>query len=51
MKKRSPAAENRIFFKLQRAAHVLKKRADDALLAAGELTTAQAAALMIIGQI
>jgi DNA-binding MarR family transcriptional regulator len=50
MKKRSPAAENRIFFKLQRAAHSLKKRADDALLAAGELTTAQAAALMIIGQ-
>ena len=50
MSKRSPAAENRIFFKLQRAAHSLKKRADDALLSAGEITTAQAAALMIIGQ-
>ena len=50
MNKQSPAAENRIFFKLQRAAHSLKKRADDALLSAGEITTAQAAALMIIGQ-
>lgn len=45
-----PAAEHRIFFKLQRTAHLLKKRADDALLAAGGLTTAQTAALLVIDE-
>jgi DNA-binding MarR family transcriptional regulator len=44
------AAQHRIFFKLQRAAHLLKKRADDALLAAGGLSTAQAAALLVIDE-
>lgn len=50
MSNNGTAAESRIFFNLQRAAHSLKKRADYALLAEGEITTAQAAALMIIGQ-
>lgn len=45
-----PASRNRIYFRLQRAAHVLKKQADEALLAGGGLTAAQAGALMIIGR-
>ncbi|QKG70528.1 MarR family winged helix-turn-helix transcriptional regulator [Erythrobacter mangrovi] len=50
MAESSSAAAHRIYFRLQRAAQALKKRADEALSTDGELTTAQAAVLMIIRQ-
>lgn len=50
MSRSGPVSKHRIFFRLQRAAHALKKRADTALFAEGGVTTAQTAALMIIDQ-
>lgn len=42
------ASEHRLYFLLQTTAHKLKKHADAALLADGELTTAQAAVMGVI---
>ncbi len=42
------ASKNRIYFLLQRAAHLLKTEADAALAEEGGLTTAQAAVMSII---
>lgn len=42
------SAENRIYFRLQLAAHRLQKRADRALIDAAGITTTQAAALVLI---
>lgn len=42
------ASDHRLYFLLQRTAHALKTRADSALAEAGGLTTAQAAALIIV---
>ncbi|MEM9054370.1 MAG: MarR family transcriptional regulator [Pseudomonadota bacterium] len=42
------AAKHRLYFLLQRAAHVLKKEADAALSEAGGMTTSQAAVLAIL---
>lgn len=44
------ASDHRLYFLLQLVAHQLKKRADKALMEAGGLTTAQAAALSIIAR-
>ncbi len=44
------AKRDRIFFRLQRAAHVLRKRADRALLESGGITTAQAAVLQLAAE-
>ncbi|WOR15091.1 MarR family transcriptional regulator [Hyphomonas sp. FCG-A18] len=42
------ASKHRLYFLLQRAAHVLKKEADAALSEAGGMTTSQAAVLAIL---
>ena len=42
------ASKHRVYFLLQRAAHVLKKEADTALSEAGGMTTSQAAVLAIL---
>lgn len=44
----SQAHRDRLFFRLQRVAHRLRKRADQAMVEAGGITVAQAAALGII---
>jgi MarR family transcriptional regulator, organic hydroperoxide resistance regulator len=47
---KSPASKSRLYHRLQLAAHRLQKSADRALLAAAEITTAQAAVLMLIAR-
>lgn len=42
------ASRNRIYFLLQRSAHALKKRADAELAASGDMTTAQAAVMVVV---
>ena len=42
------ASKHKIYYLLQRTAHLLKKKADAKLINVGSITTAQAAALMII---
>ena len=42
------ASKHRLYFLIQRAAHVLKKEADAALSEAGGMTTSQAAVLAIL---
>ena len=42
------ASKHRLYFLLQTAAHRLKKKADAALVLAGSMTTAQAAAMLVI---
>ncbi len=42
------AQETRIYFELQRTAHLLKVTADDAMIAHAGVTTAQAAVLVLI---
>ncbi len=44
------ASDHRLYFLIQLVAHRLKKKADKALMEAGGLTTAQAAALSIIAK-
>lgn len=44
----SAAGEVRLYMALQKAAHAFKKRADNALMAAADLTTAQSAVLVVI---
>ncbi len=46
----SPAQRDRLFFRLQRVAHRLRKRADQAMVEGGGITVAQAAALGIIAR-
>ncbi|HOB15232.1 MAG TPA: MarR family transcriptional regulator [Novosphingobium sp.] len=46
----SPAQRDRLFFRLQRVAHRLRKRADQAMFEGGGITVAQAAALGIIAR-
>ena len=45
------ASDVRLYFRLQRAAHLMKKAADRALLEAAGLTTAQAAVLIVAGSV
>lgn len=42
------AHRHRLYFRLQRTAHILKKAADRRLMAAADITTAQAATLAVI---
>ncbi len=42
------ASDERLYFLIQRAAHLLKKRADEALTEKGGMTTAQAAVMAIL---
>lgn len=42
------AHRHRLYFRLQRATHLLKKAADRELIAAADVTTAQASVLMIV---
>lgn len=44
----SAASKSRLYHRLQLAAHRLQKSADRAVLAAAEITTAQAAVLMLV---
>lgn len=44
----SAAGEVRLYMALQKAAHAFKKRADNDLMAAADLTTAQSAVLVVI---
>ena len=43
------ASKSRIYHRLQLAAHRLQKSADRAVLAAADITTAQAAVLLLVG--
>lgn len=47
---KSPASKSRLYHRLQLAAHRVQKSADRALLAAAEITTAQAAVLTLVAR-
>ena len=47
---KSPASQSRLYHRLQLAAHRVQKSADRALLAAAEITTAQAAVLTLVAR-